>query len=451
MMAHGKAGMFRIRKGERRMAFLVLWVFVALNTLMVYKYHDIFTRCGKVGYWSIFFNHFEVSGFDPFTYLTLSKWDVYFVVYRHPLLAGLLYPLSVVNRWLMQLTDMNCAVYIVAVILVCCATYSFLFLFRILHEVIELKKGDAALLTSLFFSFGYILLTVMVPDHFCLSLFLLTMTLYIAGMKMKGGRGMKTWQALALFFLAAGVTLSNGLKVWLAAWFSNGKRFFRPLHLLWAVAVPAALLWGISVYQDVAFVKPMEARGQKILAKHMTKDSIFADRQNERMQKQQEVKGEAMQDKGFLSWTDISTSRTRSAVENLFGESVMLHQDHLLQDIFRSRPVFVTYRSAFNYIVEGILASLFLLGAWMGRRNRFMLLCLSWFSLDMLLHLVMGFGLDEVYIMTAHWAFVIPIALAYLLKSQECKPLLATRALLLLLTLYLVIYNGSLIAGYMLV
>ena len=47
-------------------------------------------------------------------------------------------------------------------------------------------------------------------------------------------------------------------------------------------------------------------------------------------------------------------------------------------------------------------------------KNRFMQLCLSWFGCDVLLHLCLGFGLTEVYIMTAHWAFVIPIACGFL-------------------------------------
>ena len=42
-------------------------------------------------------------------------------------------------------------------------------------------------------------------------------------------------------------------------------------------------------------------------------------------------------------------------------------------------------------------------------------LALPWFAFDMVLHLVLGFGIIEVYIMAAHWAFVIPVAAAYLL------------------------------------
>ena len=44
--------------------------------------------------------------------------------------------------------------------------------------------------------------------------------------------------------------------------------------------------------------------------------------------------------------------------------------------------------------------------------------------------------------MTAHWAFIIPIATAYLFRSESVKHLWLLRTLVLLLTVYLFTYNG---------
>jgi hypothetical protein len=57
----------------------------------------------------------------------------------------------------------------------------------------------------------------------------------------------------------------------------------------------------------------------------------------------------------FMNWTDATSSRTLSIVENLMGESIQLHQDYVLQDELRHRPMFVNYRYAFNYIVEALI------------------------------------------------------------------------------------------------
>ena len=64
---------------------------------------------------------------------------------------------------------------------------------------------------------------------------------------------------------------------------------------------------------------------------------------------------------------------------------------------------------------------------------------------------VLGFGINEVYIMTAHWAFVIPLAIAFLVKAAGHTPhALKLRILLTALTLWLWGYNGILLGGYLL-
>jgi hypothetical protein len=44
--------------------------------------------------------------------------------------------------------------------------------------------------------------------------------------------------------------------------------------------------------------------------------------------------------------------------------------------------------------------------------------------------------------MTAHWAFIIPIATAYFFRATSGKFLWGLRTLILLLTVYLFTYNG---------
>ena len=152
----------------------------------------------------------------------------------------------------------------------------------------------------------------------------------------------------------------------------------------------------------------------------------------------------------FMRWTDITTSRSQSVVENLFGESIQLHPDYLLQDTYRYRPMIVSYRWPINYIVETVIALRFLIGIWCGRHHRFLWLTLSWMALDMALHIGLGFGINEVYIMSAHWMFAIPIAVAYLFRHCPPRMLLPLRLFLLILTGWLYLYNGYLLIDYML-
>ena len=70
--------------------------------------------------------------------------------------------------------------------------------------------------------------------------------------------------------------------------------------------------------------------------------------------------------------------------------------------------------------------------------------------LDWALHLGLGFGLNEVYIMTVHWAYVVPLALACLFMRLRGGSLRLLRVLVLLLTIWLYGWNLSALVSYLL-
>ena len=154
---------------------------------------------------------------------------------------------------------------------------------------------------------------------------------------------------------------------------------------------------------------------------------------------------------GFLSWTDTSTSRWESCYENLFGETIQFHQQHFLGDTLVFRPVFVPYDWVLNYVVEAIIVLLFLVGIWVGRRSRFLWLTLACFGFDMVIHMGLGFGLNEIFIMAPHWLYVVPFAIAYLLKANSQLPIAkGLRLIVAALTLFLFLYNGIQLVDFLL-
>ena len=235
--------LFLIRSEERFMSLIVLLVLTALNSLTIIRYYDQFSKlCDNYG--NLFIKTFHVSGFDPLTYVVVSNWHTSYNVYRHPLLAFFMYPANQLNQGLMQLTGMNWVQFIVAAILIFCSIYSFLFLYRIQREVIRIGRFDACLLTSMLFSFAYVMVSAIVPDHFIMSMMMLLLTLYVSGVRQKEGRQLSIVDTVVLFFITAGISLNNGIKTFLAAFFTNEKRFFHWRYLLLAVILPCALIWG---------------------------------------------------------------------------------------------------------------------------------------------------------------------------------------------------------------
>ena len=483
---------FKIKKEERWLALGIFLALAILNGVVIARYAGTFTLVTD-DYYKNFIRHFCVSGFDPLTYWVLSDWNVAYNVYRHPLLAFYLYIPYLINMGLMKLTGYNCALFIAVIIQMFCGFYATLFLQRIFREVLELDKAASSILTLLFFSFGYVMVTCIVPDHFVISMLLLILALYVSGRRIKHNHPLKIWQTVVYFVLTAGTSLNNGLKIFFSALFVNRKRFFRPKHLLLAVILPAALLWGFCRWEYRTFVWPVEMARKEMKAKKtaekkvrqermaqlkqikdsLTKDSIqrglkiitpeeIAQKaKNDSIQKAKQLaRNEARKKRGpkqgapimkgeFMNWTDATSSRTLSIVENLMGESIQLHQDYVLQDELRHRPMFVNYRYAFNYIVEALIIILFLAGIWAGRKSRYLWLVMSYFGLDMLLHIGLGFGLNEVYIMSGHWIYALPIAIGFLLKeTRHQRYSLCLKSLLLTIGLFLLIYNGILIIGY---
>ena len=442
---------FKIKPEERIQSLVALVVIVLLNALFIYRMHNLFMQEGFGPYWKVFERELHLSGYDPLTYLGVTDWDVVYQVFRHPLLSFMIWPLYLLNEGLTWLLGVNCVQYLVAFWLIVCSYYSYIFLYRIHREVIALSRWDATLLTAFYFSFAYILLSVIVPDHFTISMFLLLITLYISGI------------CIAIFFyITAGVTLSNGIKVFLSGFFVNLKDFFRPKYLLLAVLLPAALLWGTAQWEYREYVLPKEkaraetkarqekALKEKVAAMSPKERKAFEAKQARRelrLKLQKEKSGQPMEDHGFLKWTDISTSRWQSIYENLFGESLQFHRQHFLEDTLVGRPVFVKYDTVFNYIIEAIILLLALVGIWVGRKRRFLWLCLSCFGFDMFIHLVLGFGLNEIFIMAPHFMFVLPIATAYLFSRVHWRWL---RLIVIFLTIYLLVYNGYLLTDFLL-
>ncbi len=472
--------MFKIRREEMAASVCALCVLIALHAMMISKTFNTFLHTGGA-HWNIFIKNFVVSGFDPITYSMVTYWEANYNVYRHPFLSFMVWPLSLLDGWLMDMTGLNLVQFIVAVPLLFFAFYSFIFIFRIFRDIIKIRRFEATVLSAMLFSFAYVMISAVVPDHFCVSMFLLVFALYISGLKMQNGTRLSIWQTVLLFFVTAGVTLSNGVKIFIYALFTNGKKFFRIKYLLLAVLLPTALIWVFARWEYRTFVLPKEkARHEARLKKSAEtrqklfnafadttslKDSAeikkaFAKEMNKRV-KAKYVKdhqkawnkhtGKPMGKGEFIKWTDISTSRSETAVENLFGESIQLHDQHLLQDTLRSRPVIVPYSWIINYVVEAVIVLLFIGGIWCGRRSRFLWMALGGFAFDMFLHMGLGFGINEVYIMGAHWLFVMPIAMAFVVKQAENGRFRTwLRVLLVVLTLWLWAYNGTLLAGYLL-
>ena len=435
---------FKVKKEERWLAFAMLAVFVTFNAMVIASHYHVYTMEAHGGFWSVFTKNFRMSGYDCWSWITVSGGRIHFVTSRHPLYLTFLYPLYLLNDWLIQNVGYNFAVYFMAVIIVFSAFYAVLFMYRVFREVLELRRKDARLLTVLLFSFGHVLIPTMVPDHFVISLMLLSLTLYITGKKMKKGQLLTAWQSLVLTFFTAGMATSNGVKTLLAGLFTNGKKVFTCKFISIGVVLPLLLLLGIQQSQYYLLEVPQQAVVRHIESETLKKNpQKVLEHKKQRDEWQRTHLGQPVGDGVITKLMDVSTPRIPTIVENFFGESIQLHQRSLLKDVSWERPIFVEYNWSVNYIIEAFIVLLFVVGIVFSYKQRFFKMLLAWFACDLTLHLILGFAVTEVYIMTSGWAFIIPISYGYLLKRLSMKWLKLMRVALIMLTIYLWIYNAG--------
>lgn len=326
--------LFKIRREERWLALSSFVVLLGLHALLWAYYPASFFKGGKLGFWSVFYNHMHLSGFDNYSYIFVSCTRIYYDMLRHPLFAILLYPLYWVNQALRPLTGHNSAVFLVSALTIFAGVYSLIFLYRILRDRIGVGRADAHWITTLFFSFAMVMLTMIVPDHFCLSLLLLLLTLWLA----TSPRPQPLWLVSLLATLTGGTTLSNIAKSWLASLFVRGKRIFRPMTVLAVVIVPVLLFVGAGYWQNETIIKPVDARGKAVLAKKMQKDSTLKAKLAAHDKEMKARRGKPIADNFLLQQTNITASRGPAIVENLFGEGLQFHQKELLKDYSVDRP-----------------------------------------------------------------------------------------------------------------
>ena len=431
-----------------------LSIAITLNVMMLLYHYDAWTN-PKVGFWTAFWTKFEVSGFDPYTYIVVSKWRPLYVISRHPLLSVMVMPLSWLNGWLMEVTGINCSIFIVAVLMVILTVMSWTLTYRIMRSIIGLTYGTSLLLTAFFFSFSHVMLLIFVEDHMAMSLPLLLLAVYLSGKAIKEERRLPLKHSLPLLFVSTAVTTTNCIKVFFADLFSRlGKESLWQMTRHFSLyLIPLSVIFALLAYQQDTTQATEMRNSMHTVQKRMEKDSAFAVQWQKEMLANRKAKENQIIKLPFVTNTDYKIDRLPSLVENIFGEGLILHTEYALRDSNKNnRPVLVRYNHWYYYAIEAIIVWLFLLGAWLARKERVMQAVLAMFLFDMTLHVGLNFASADVYIMTAHWAFVIPIAVAYLVKKTAIKPL--THRLLIstiiLLTTFLWIHNLSIIVPHIL-
>lgn len=409
--------MERNRHFERLASCLFLVIILIAQYFIISKFWCLFADYSDASF-NQFIRNFHMSGFDPITYDVITRWHEGYDILRHPLLAAMMYPLYLLNQALWAITGCNCVQLICGVVLTFCGFWSVMFVYRTMAEEMHLGHWHALVLSLFFLGFAYVIVSIIVPDHFCLSMFCLTLTVYLSARKINRRQYFSALETALLFGITAGITLTNGAMVLFAVLVVNGRRFWDWRFLLKGVVAPMVVLV-VAVGSQQCLSTELREKDGGLVAQQM-------------------------------KWTKESTKKMQVVHENFFGESIQLHRKNVLGDVLRDRPVIVEYNWAVQKYLVYLLEVLLVVGLLLALiKSRLGLILSGVLVFNLLLHIVFGFGINEVYIMTAHWAFVVPLALANILTLGNRYVRWAMLLMVIAFTIYLYLYHGYLLHRYL--
>jgi len=367
---------------------------------------------------------FDFSGYDPFL-LSFIKHpiDSIYATVRHPLIS--VYMLAVSPFYMIIKHNIVITVFI--------SFFYFLsnvILYLTLRYNIKNSILHSILLLLLFNSFAYIIPMSFIPDSYPLSLFALLLSIYYFTLE-KQKENIKVFYLL--FFLTAGITITNGIKI-LLVWVFKGKNYKETINKL----IKPVVIFFI-VISSIWIVS------KKINSLHTTtpKYEII----NENQQAKHDIVSNSYTP-GFMSFIDTTTPFFRNISENFIGESILFHPISLELDPVANRPQFIKYKRVVDYVVVWSLFLLFIFSLIYKNKNKFIKYIILFFSVDIFIHLVARFGFNEIFIFGPHWLFLIPISFGILLKESSNLTKKLISFLLSFFVVYLCYFNYSALLFY---
>lgn len=313
------------------------------------------------------------------------RW-IFSASFRHPLLGMFTAPVSLLGERMFTLGPWPYWGFLLSVFSAVMAGCTML-VYAVLNRAEGAGRTCAAAGAVLFASFSYTWFLAACPESFPLACLagLLVLLWGVLPCSKQDGKAMRAgWIALAV--LNGGITVTNGMKVVLAYLAVRGFSWRRVARLAIMLAAIALLALCVILLRYALF--------------RITTGNAKANLSDGLIQSFQFVGGVS----GMHEWL--------SKIASCFSESIVTHGDPLDQNDI-SRPygnIFVSWAVAALYVSAAISAC----RLW---RHGLVRLVLAMFCVDILLHVVVSWGLVEGHIYCGHWLYA-PAILAALLPTS---------------------------------
>lgn len=380
----------------KKLANLAPWIIIWLG----YLAFGLWIRGG----WDVTADRFQVHGYDYADYTWfLTDWrEICYPRPRHPLWGVFSFPIVLLCGGLKSLSFDICLIFINAL-------FAAVMTSCVWMVTKVLKCGWPAGL--LYACFASSLLLGGMPESFAVSALI---SLVAVSWYIRGDISRKGW--LALGIVAGGVTITQGVKVFLLRFgFMEGGSFGERLRRLLRIG-----MWCLFVgcIVGVLFVVVWLLRKWNNPDYERTLLDMLHDLATE------------------FSYSDMSWSDRLSRWWVFFSEPLVTRGTE-----FEDNVIVGEYSNKLIVLVPALLLVLSALGVWFGRRRAMVKALLTLLSVDVLIHFLCGWGMREPHIYAGHWTYAVPILCIITVDAIKAKAIrsIAKSSLLLLAVVILTI------------
>lgn len=290
--------------------------------------------------------------------------------------------------------------------------------YKYLRNIIDLGWGVSLLLSLFFACFATTILLSFTPETYTYTLLFLMIFSYYAAKKIKDNK-VVSFKALILgSIFIGGLTITNWVKVYIPILFErdifkNSKKLYNALV---RVLVSAIIFITLVLYR-------IDFKLMALLDKSVQQYEKFS------------------QPKLVPIW-DMVVSWFFGG--NILFSSFFLRDYHTPKSFYYKALFMDTYTACASYIFIGIIWGLVFLSYIKNFKNPLVQILMLSFFIDVLIHVVLKFGLHTAYIYGGHFIFVVPLMLGWLYHAYHYSP--RGRAVLVVLYSLLfvfLIFNNS--------
>jgi len=330
--------------------------------------------------------HTNVLNYDVYMWVDRLSKPEYFVPYRagirHPYLTLLLIPVILIAI-LLKIASGKLALHVLFFFLLynVITALSNTMVYKYCSALLKLSKIRALLITLLFSLFAHNLILSFLPETFPLSMFGLLIMVYITTDSILNKKEIPLVSNIILFCFISGVTISNSMKCVVAQLFQSIKPFRKKVEV---ILKSGLICLGLCIFSvAVAYVIQIILYGKWMMGNNTAEF--------------------------------ISSMHGVNIFHEFFFEPLLFHHNYNFFSIETVKPLL--YFNVFPEVTAIMFYVLILFSLLANIKEKSVLLLLAMFSVDILIHIVFGFGIHDSYIYCMHWFFICPLIIAFMYKK----------------------------------